>query len=753
MTSESGQVGVLDDGNDPSVQSQDEWTSGLRLPGEKYSYQPLQSSNHFRLLKLHAGPTVRSDMLDEESMLHTDLKCSLQQVDINSDPLFAAISYTWEHSAPDAAILVDGKYLTVKLNLVQLLLGLRRTNTDRTLWIDSICINQQIESEKEIQIRMMTKIFESASYVIPFLWDSSRETRAALSHVVRMARDAGGENLLPSFLYDPYELHTDFKDREDLIAIAHSQSVITAGKIRQNIHIELSLHRRPETSTDMTNWLSRESFLSHLQSCFYALWLLYNHRYFTRRWILGETVSAQSLILFTGDEEVPLACLDRLIDEFLSNYDEFVGLLKTSHHSRWTSRNLRGSIRQRLGSETYASPALAGLYYRNKLKAGPYYRNRSEKSLDSNSSEESSRYTFLDNLRWAMYSECSVPHDKVFALVAMSNVASEPYCIDYSLTIAEVACYTLAYAIEHEKLPMENVLELAGLLAGQLGPDSRLTQRIRTNFGGCDLKQFVQIPFSKAIIIGRRLRTAETEELAHAGRRGALPSLSASAALMPRDGVVIKPEDSISGADIYGDPSMIEYGDGPMHPIPYNFPPPPGVVPDCVPQPPRNGTVPSPNDHSASFSATAGSVYSSSTSEAGLVEDAYAFCNESSFSASLEHSLALIEAPAYSLGADPSSSRDVLIGLTARQIEQEDEVWRISGSSLGVVIRQGDNGQKQILCFIRLLGDVDMQEMVPLRQESRSRSRYSPENRVRLELSIPTLIRLAHWTLSEKPSW
>jgi hypothetical protein len=59
--------------------------------------------------------------------------------------------------------------LQVTTNLELALRHLRRENRARTLWIDALCINQENEDEKMIQIQGMNWIYANASPVVVWL--------------------------------------------------------------------------------------------------------------------------------------------------------------------------------------------------------------------------------------------------------------------------------------------------------------------------------------------------------------------------------------------------------------------------------------------------------------------------------------------------------------------------------------------------------------------------------------------------------
>jgi hypothetical protein len=100
---------------------------------------------------------------------------------------FEAVSYSWGlgDSAHDIEV-VDLHHtesrgtIIVGPNLYRMLRYLQDPETNRTLWIDAICINQENLEEKSEQIRRMRDIFLFADRVVIWLGESSKDSTAAL---------------------------------------------------------------------------------------------------------------------------------------------------------------------------------------------------------------------------------------------------------------------------------------------------------------------------------------------------------------------------------------------------------------------------------------------------------------------------------------------------------------------------------------------------------------------------------------------
>lgn len=79
---------------------------------------------------------------------------------------YEALSYALESREQQATIHVNGHPVTVSGNLLEALRDIRRESESRTLWIDSICVNQNDREEREQQRRRIADIFGHATRII-----------------------------------------------------------------------------------------------------------------------------------------------------------------------------------------------------------------------------------------------------------------------------------------------------------------------------------------------------------------------------------------------------------------------------------------------------------------------------------------------------------------------------------------------------------------------------------------------------------
>lgn len=126
-------------------------------------------SNHVQIRVLDLAPS---------SDPNSRIRCSIRHVYLDENPSYKALSYVWGSDQETLPISIDGKVYQVTVNCHAALQRLRLADEGVTLWIDSICINQQDVYEKSFQIVLMTDIYSFAEEVYVWLGHSGREKDA-----------------------------------------------------------------------------------------------------------------------------------------------------------------------------------------------------------------------------------------------------------------------------------------------------------------------------------------------------------------------------------------------------------------------------------------------------------------------------------------------------------------------------------------------------------------------------------------------
>jgi hypothetical protein len=144
----------------------------MPAPIQRYPYKPLDSGGRaIRVLKLLSADDFSSE-----------IECQIEHVDLDEDPFYEALSYTWGDANDRKEIQIDGHRVSVTANLEVALRYLRHKHhvgPFRVLWADALCINQDDLTEKAAQIRMMYEIYASAAAVMAWTGEASDDVDKA----------------------------------------------------------------------------------------------------------------------------------------------------------------------------------------------------------------------------------------------------------------------------------------------------------------------------------------------------------------------------------------------------------------------------------------------------------------------------------------------------------------------------------------------------------------------------------------------
>ena len=148
-----------------------------------YKFCPLPNpSTDIRILKLREGEPK------------TPLHCTLTTRPLKSTlhPGYEALSYYWGDGEPTEEIILNTKVkdfpdsFMVRPNLASALKHLRYRDRPRYLWIDAICINQDDNRERDVQVALMDGVYSGANEVCIWLGDVGDNSGLALSFISRL---------------------------------------------------------------------------------------------------------------------------------------------------------------------------------------------------------------------------------------------------------------------------------------------------------------------------------------------------------------------------------------------------------------------------------------------------------------------------------------------------------------------------------------------------------------------------------------
>lgn len=144
---------------------------------EIYPGRSLDVEDSFRLLELQPGGY-------ETPITARLITCSIGSIQ------YEAISYVWGDISQMEEIYVivadDNDKLVkmhVTVNCHAALKRLRKEHGPRTLWIDSICINQALVLERNHQVTLMTRIYQGANRVVVYLGKSADNSDTAMDWI------------------------------------------------------------------------------------------------------------------------------------------------------------------------------------------------------------------------------------------------------------------------------------------------------------------------------------------------------------------------------------------------------------------------------------------------------------------------------------------------------------------------------------------------------------------------------------------
>jgi hypothetical protein len=130
------------------------------MSSSSFSYSALdKASRSIRLLILSPIPHPEDNRI----------QCSLVAKSLNLSPQYEALSYGWGPvDELNLRIRLDNCLFPVRQNLLLALRALRGF-TERILWIDALCINQEDIEERGSQVQIMGSIYTGAQCVLSWL--------------------------------------------------------------------------------------------------------------------------------------------------------------------------------------------------------------------------------------------------------------------------------------------------------------------------------------------------------------------------------------------------------------------------------------------------------------------------------------------------------------------------------------------------------------------------------------------------------
>lgn len=145
--------------------------------GSRYTYRRFSDSREIRLIRLTHNEA--DDVLS----------AVIENVSIDTNPDFVALSYVWGPQEPSTPILFGKSELRIGLNLDRVLRLLVRQGWSDKLYVDRLSIDQDSLDERAQQVLLMGEIFGKAKMVLVWLGDATSNTKLAFETISSLAKD------------------------------------------------------------------------------------------------------------------------------------------------------------------------------------------------------------------------------------------------------------------------------------------------------------------------------------------------------------------------------------------------------------------------------------------------------------------------------------------------------------------------------------------------------------------------------------
>jgi Heterokaryon incompatibility protein (HET) len=212
------------------------------------------------------------------------LRCELEVHDLRDAPPFEALSYVWGNPERAKVVICNTYPKKVTPNLGTALDRLKYEHTERLVWIDAICVNQDDLMERSEQVKLMRDIYSQAWRVVVWLGEDEEDNAETAIGIMEKAAecyysDSGASR----------------KDEDSLGRIMHTSHLdfeLPWSKKKQERNFPGS--RYEFNSTSREDWATISKF--------------YSNTWFTRIWIVQKVAFAPA-VMYIGAHEVSWTCV------------------------------------------------------------------------------------------------------------------------------------------------------------------------------------------------------------------------------------------------------------------------------------------------------------------------------------------------------------------------------------------------------------------------------------------------------------
>ncbi|EEU41917.1 uncharacterized protein NECHADRAFT_85980 [Fusarium vanettenii 77-13-4] len=150
--------------------------------------QPIEDVTLPRRHLLMGNPRSSLRVLHLDNDASPILSGTFERASITHLPSYEAVSYCWGGDDGDYTksefIIIGGRLFPITKNCAAVLRKIRKTNSKRVIWVDSLCINQNDVKERSVQVSQMGQIFSGAQKVHIFLGNNVDKTTASKAFYV-----------------------------------------------------------------------------------------------------------------------------------------------------------------------------------------------------------------------------------------------------------------------------------------------------------------------------------------------------------------------------------------------------------------------------------------------------------------------------------------------------------------------------------------------------------------------------------------
>lgn len=244
------------------------------FPSHEYHYKAV-FEKEVRLLHLLPSEKIESTL--KAVITHTTLENTTD---------FRALSYVWGQGNQSCVLKTPDGYLNITSSVSSALRHLRRSYDPITLWVDAVCINQDDNSEKASQIKLLPHIFRHAMSTLAFLTDDGSHDDAieALMQIKAKANQSEVCSGLgsPSSGVRTYDEREIYKDNLQNISGENEEYIWPSCLPR----VPCSWADEPMPTAEDPVWTDINNF--------------FQHPWFRRIWIVQEVVLSSAVRVLSG---------------------------------------------------------------------------------------------------------------------------------------------------------------------------------------------------------------------------------------------------------------------------------------------------------------------------------------------------------------------------------------------------------------------------------------------------------------------